>query len=135
MSCYARTTCINFHARFKKKRLRIIPRPRLTHSIHKHGNKMFVLGWGVGRFEWDSVDEAVQANPQAFNLVNPPRRDTFLTPMPALDGAWQVIRYQVTDPGVWILHCHINNHMLGGMSMVIQDGIDAWPDIPLEYQS
>jgi FtsP/CotA-like multicopper oxidase with cupredoxin domain len=111
------------------------PKPRLTHPIHKHGNKMFILGSGVGPFKWDSVDQAVQANPQAFNLINPPRRDTFLTPMPQADGAWQVIRYQVTNPGAWLLHCHINNHMLGGMSLVIQDGIDAWPDIPTEYQS
>jgi FtsP/CotA-like multicopper oxidase with cupredoxin domain len=100
------------------------------HPIHKHGNKMYLIGLGTGPFEWASVDQARKEKPQLFNLVDPLPRDTILTPAPTGEVAWAVVRYQVTNPGPWLLHCHINNHMMGGMSMVIQDGIDAWPEMP-----
>ncbi|KAI5462075.1 multicopper oxidase-domain-containing protein [Mariannaea sp. PMI_226] len=109
--------------------------PQPPHPIHKHGNKMYQIGSGNGDFKWNSVDEAIKEIPHQFNLVNPPRRDVFTTP-PAFTGvAWTVLRYHVINPGAWLLHCHINNHMMGGMMMVIQDGVDKWPKIPAEYQN
>lgn len=107
--------------------------PQPPHPIHKHGTKMYHIGSGTGAFRWSSVADAVQEIPGQFNLVNPPRRDAF-TSLPAEDEAsWVVVRYHTTDPGAWLLHCHINNHMVGGMMMVIQDGVDAWPEVPAEY--
>ncbi|KAI9172685.1 Laccase abr2 [Paramyrothecium foliicola] len=108
--------------------------PFPPHPIHKHGNKMFQIGAGSGAFNWSSVDEAIKEKPQYFNLVNPPARDTFESPQAREDIAWLALRYRVTNPGAWMLHCHITNHMLGGMSVIIQDGIDAWPDVPVEYR-
>lgn len=108
--------------------------PMPSHPIHKHGNKMYKIGSGTGPFDWVSVDEAIKEKPQFFNLVNPPQRDTILTAAPRTEPVWTVVRYEVTNPGPWMLHCHINNHAMGGMSMVIQDGIDAWPEVPPEYQ-
>lgn len=108
--------------------------PQPPHPIHKHGTKMYQIGSGVGPFKWDSVDEAIKEIPDQFNLVNPPRRDAF-TSLPANDNVtWVVVRYHASNPGAWLLHCHINNHMLGGMMMVIQDGVDNWPVIPEEYK-
>lgn len=107
--------------------------PMPPHPIHKHGVKMYQIGAGQGPFKWKSVEEAMKEIPDRFNLVNPPRRDTF-TSMPARDAVnWVVVRYHVSNPGAWLLHCHINNHMMGGMIMVILDGRDAWPKIPPEY--
>ena len=100
-----------------------------AHPIHKHGNKMYLVGSGTGPFGWASIDQAMKEKPQFFNLVDPLPRDTILTPAPTGEVAWAVVRYHVTNPGPWLLHCHINNHMMGGMSMIIQDGIDAWPEI------
>ncbi|KAH7148377.1 multicopper oxidase-domain-containing protein [Dactylonectria macrodidyma] len=109
--------------------------PQPPHPIHKHGTKMYQIGAGTGPFKWKSVDEAIQEIPDQFNLVNPPRRDAF-TSLPAeTDVTWVVVRYHASNPGAWLLHCHINNHMLGGMMMVIQDGVDNWPVIPEEYQN
>jgi FtsP/CotA-like multicopper oxidase with cupredoxin domain len=109
----------------------IFPMP--PHPIHKHGNKMFMIGAGNGPFNYSSVAEAMKEIPQNFNLVDPPIRDSFATP-PAFAGpAWMAVRYHVSNPGAWMLHCHIQNHMMGGMAMIIQDGVNAWPTVPEEY--
>ncbi|KAM3434626.1 hypothetical protein MY4824_005305 [Beauveria thailandica] len=107
--------------------------PMPPHPVHKHGNKMYMIGSGTGAFRWASVDEAVKEVPAQFNLVNPPRRDTFMTLLARRDMSWIVVRYQVTNPGAWLLHCHISNHMMGGMIMVLLDGVDVWPTVPDEY--
>jgi FtsP/CotA-like multicopper oxidase with cupredoxin domain len=105
------------------------------HPIHKHGVKMYQIGAGVGPFEWESVNEAIEERPELFNLVDPPMRDAFASPPTEMDVAWIAVRYHVTDPGPWLLHCHINNHLDGGMMLVIQDGVDAWPTVPEQYQT
>ena len=46
------------------------------HPMHKHSNKAYVLGKGVGNWTWDSVAEAVAAlPPNTFNFESPPLRD------------------------------------------------------------
>ncbi|KAH7204506.1 multicopper oxidase-domain-containing protein [Fusarium oxysporum] len=107
--------------------------PQPPHPIHKHGSKMYMLGTGTGPFRWSSVEEAAKEIPDQFNLINPPRRDAFLSAPADKEPSWVVVRYHAADPGPWLLHCHINNHMVGGMMMVIQDGVDAWPEVPEEY--
>jgi FtsP/CotA-like multicopper oxidase with cupredoxin domain len=43
------------------------------HPMHKHSNKAFVLGQGVGNFSWSSVAEAAKVVPKGtFNFVDPP---------------------------------------------------------------
>jgi FtsP/CotA-like multicopper oxidase with cupredoxin domain len=110
--------------------------PQPPHPIHKHGNKMWLLGAGTGEWTWSSVAEAAKELPEGtFNLVDPPRRDSFAT-LPALapgQPTWTAVRYHVTQPGAWFIHCHIQSHLLGGMGMVIQDGVDQWPVVPEDY--
>ena len=100
--------------------------------MHKHAQKMWKIGGSFGQWNYSSVDEAKAANPDSFNLVNPPYRDTFITKFEG--AAWIVLRYQAVNPGPWMFHCHIEPHMAGGMSTAILDGVDAWPEIPDEYQ-
>ena len=107
--------------------------PQPAHPIHKHNNKMWLIGSGQGLFKWSSVEAAMKEVPQSFNLVNPPRRDGFATLDAPRGPTWTAVRYHVTNPGAWFIHCHIQSHLLGGMSMVIQDGIDHWPTVPPEY--
>lgn len=107
--------------------------PQPPHPIHKHNNKMWLIGSGQGLFNWSSVEAAMQVIPHSFNLVDPPRRDGFATLDAPRGPTWTAVRYHVTEPGAWFLHCHIQTHLLGGMSMVIQDGIDHWPTVPPEY--
>lgn len=101
------------------------------HIMHKHTGKTWQIGSGDGIWNYSSVDEAMAAEPSRFDLVNPNWRDTFVT---SFDGpAWMVLRYQVTNPGPWLFHCHIETHLAGGMAVAILDGIDAWPQVPAEY--
>ncbi|KAI1830098.1 hypothetical protein DTO013E5_7654 [Penicillium roqueforti] len=103
------------------------------HPLHKHSNRAYILGSGTGDFNYTSVADAVKAIPDSFNLINPPMRDTFTT-LPAYQGkSWMAIRYHVQNPGAFLLHCHLDPHLTGGMGLAILDGIDAWPTIPSQY--
>ncbi|KAF5516133.1 Laccase abr2 [Colletotrichum siamense] len=108
-----------------------------SHPIHKHGNKVFFLGSGIGRFPWRSVEDAERSLPVgSFNFENPAHLDTFTTPDIAgnAPAVWTVVRYQVENPGAWLLHCHVQTHQAGGMGIVLMDGIDQFPEVPLEYR-
>ena len=101
------------------------------HMMHKHSSRTWQIGAGVGIWNYSSVAQAIKAQPSSFNLVDPNYRDTFTT---SFDGpSWIVLRYQVTNPGPWMFHCHIETHLMGGMAMVIMDGVDKWPRVPPEY--
>lgn len=105
------------------------------HPIHKHGNKAFILGVGTGVFPGKTVAEAAAAQPELFNLVNPPYRDGFVTPPSTSEPTWLAVRYKVENPGAWMLHCHIQSHLNGGMAVIILDGVDEWPDVPDEFRN
>lgn len=77
--------------------------------------------------------EAQKAVPGSFNLKNPPVRDGYPTPPAIGSASWAVFRYQVVNPGPFLLHCHINAHLEGGMAVGILDGYDKWPTTPREY--
>ncbi|KAL6854709.1 hypothetical protein ACO1O0_005834 [Amphichorda felina] len=106
----------------------------INHAIHKHGNKFHVIGHGYGKWNYTSVAEAVFEQPSSFNLENPNIRDTAITNFTFADGPeWVAIRYHSNNPGCWLLHCHVETHLAGGMGIVILDGVDVWPEVPEEY--
>lgn len=100
--------------------------------MHKHAQKMWKIGGAFGKWNYSSVDETVMSQPDSFNLINPPYRDTFTTKFEGT--AWIALRYQAVNPGPWMFHRPIEPHMAGGMSTAILDGIDNWLSIPEEYQ-
>ncbi|CAG8457300.1 4096_t:CDS:10 [Scutellospora calospora] len=77
---------------------------RDAHPFHQHGHNFYILGRGNGTVP----------DPSTYNLVNPPVRDT--ATVQAL--GWMTIRYLANNPGIWLLHCHIEWH--AEMGMVIQ---------------
>jgi FtsP/CotA-like multicopper oxidase with cupredoxin domain len=103
------------------------------HPIHKHSNKFFVIGQGEGQWNYSSVAEAMQHIPQSFNLKTPQIRDTYYTPAAVTAPSWLAIRYHVVNPGAFLLHCHIQVHLSGGMGLPLLDGVDEWPELPEEY--
>ncbi|PYH96732.1 hypothetical protein BO71DRAFT_396861 [Aspergillus ellipticus CBS 707.79] len=104
------------------------------HPIHKHNNKYFVIGQGTGAWNYSSVAEAMRYIPESFNLKTPQIRDTFTTPAAVTEDTWLALRYHVVNPGAWLLHCHIQVHLSGGMGLALLDGVDEWPEIPEEYR-
>ena len=105
-----------------------------AHPVHKHSNKAYIIGSGDGVFNYTDVATAMNSIPNQFNLKTPSLRDSFTTPSVLKGPAWVVFRYHVVNPGAWFLHCHIQTHLTGGMAMTMMDGVDAWPEIPQEYQ-
>ncbi|KAJ5572129.1 Multicopper oxidase type 2 [Penicillium sp. DV-2018c] len=103
------------------------------HPLHKHSNKVYVIGVGSGEFNWTSVAEAQKEIPEMFNLVDPPMRDTFTTNPALQSSTWMAVRYHVQNPGAFFLHCHLDPHLTGGMALAMLDGVDEWPEIPAEY--
>ncbi|KAG9084166.1 hypothetical protein FS749_005431 [Ceratobasidium sp. UAMH 11750] len=92
------------------------------HPMHKHGVKAYFLGSGTGAFPYKTVQDAVNAGYKGINMVNPPLRDDFVTPVDITGQAWSVMRFRAVDPGPVIMHCHIDAHLATGMVVVLLEG-------------
>jgi L-ascorbate oxidase len=75
------------------------------HPFHAHGAHVYDIGSGNGTY--DPV-----ANELRLGGTNPVKRDTTMlyryetTTTPGEDGGWRAWRLRVTQPGVWMIHCH-----------------------------
>lgn len=78
-----------------------------NHPIHLHGYDFYILAEGFGNFN-------PRSDPAKFNLVDPPMRNTVAVPV----NGWAVIRFVADNPGVWIMHCHLDVHITWGLAMV-----------------
>ncbi|KAI4342576.1 hypothetical protein MLD38_027189 [Melastoma candidum] len=84
-----------------------------NHPMHIHGFNFHVLAQGFGNF-----NPAVHR--RKFNLVNPQVRNTIGVPV----GGWAAIRFTADNPGVWLMHCHLDVHLPLGLAMafVVENG-------------
>ncbi|XP_051132278.1 laccase-3-like [Andrographis paniculata] len=83
------------------------------HPVHLHGYHFYVVGQGFGNFN-------PGRDTPNFNLIDPPVRNTINVPV----GGWAVIRFVADNPGVWLMHCHIDSHLGWGfaMSFLVENG-------------
>ncbi|CAN1857297.1 LAC14, partial [Linum perenne] len=79
----------------------------VDHPIHFHGMNVYMVGWGFGNFN-------VTRDPLSYNLVDPPFVNTVAVPR----NGWVVVRFKASNPGVWLMHCHLERHQTWGMGMV-----------------
>ncbi|KAG8905874.1 hypothetical protein FRB99_008085 [Tulasnella sp. 403] len=106
-----------------------------SHVIHKHGTKAWVIGQSSGtNWTWSNVAEAQKDVPYAFNLDRPSLRDGFTVPAAITTPSWLVIRYEVLEPGVIFMHCHVNTHAVSGMDVTLIEGDPTTIDIPQYYR-
>ncbi|GAB2282686.1 hypothetical protein Dimus_017224 [Dionaea muscipula] len=84
-----------------------------NHPMHLHGFNFHVLAQGFGNYD-PSTD------PTKFNLVNPQIRNTIGVPV----GGWAAIRFRANNPGVWLMHCHLDEHLMPGLAtaLVVDNG-------------
>ncbi|PRQ15920.1 putative laccase [Rosa chinensis] len=84
-----------------------------NHPIHFHGHNFFIVGKGFGNFN-------VSTDPAKYNLVDPPERNTVAVP----SGGWAAIRFKADNPGVWFIHCHLEEHTSWGLAsgFIVQNG-------------
>ncbi|MFS7962110.1 putative laccase [Helianthus anomalus] len=85
-----------------------------NHPIHVHGHNFFVVGRGFGNFN-------VEKDTTQYNLVDPPEGNTVGVPM----GGWAAIRINADNPGVWFMHCHLEEHTSWGLAsgFIVKDGV------------
>ncbi|KAK7358152.1 hypothetical protein VNO77_00073 [Canavalia gladiata] len=84
-----------------------------NHPIHVHGHNFFIVGQGLGNYK-------VNKDPANYNLLDPPERNTVGVPK----GGWAAIRLKADNPGVWFIHCHLEEHTSWGLAMtfIVKDG-------------
>ncbi|TVY88387.1 Multicopper oxidase [Lachnellula willkommii] len=104
-----------------------------VHPFHAHGAHYYDLGSGNGTY--DPV-----ANEELIKGLNLAQRDTTMLykyaekTTPGFDMGWRAWRLRVTEPGVWMIHCHILQHMVMGMQTVWVMGNETEVlNIPLEH--
>lgn len=87
-----------------------------NHPIHVHGHNFFIVGQGLGNYN-------VGKDPANYNLADPPERNTVGVPK----GGWAAIRLKADNPGVWFIHCHLEEHTSWGLAMafIVKDGQKA----------
>ncbi|CAM6085254.1 unnamed protein product [Calypogeia fissa] len=92
-----------------------------NHPFHLHGYSFFVVGRGAGNY--DHVN-----SPATFNTYDPPSRFT----IDVQSGGWVAIRFRATNPGVWLLHCHLDKHVSWGMQMafLVKNGVGVNETLP-----
>eukprot|EP00253_Pinus_taeda_P027556 PITA_27556 len=77
-----------------------------NHPMHLHGYGFYVVGEGLGNYN-------PVTDPLNFNLVDPPQRNTVIAPM----SGWVAIRFRADNPGMWFVHCHLEDHLSWGLNM------------------
>ncbi|KAF5368806.1 hypothetical protein D9757_012283 [Collybiopsis confluens] len=80
------------------------------HPLHLHGHNFDVIR---------------SAGSNTSNYFNPPRRDVVSTGVAATDNV--TIRFRTDNPGPWLLHCHIDLHLVNGFAIVFAE--DTFPNI------
>lgn len=78
-----------------------------NHPIHLHGYDFYIVGEGFGNYN-------PRTDPQTFNLIDPPMRNTVAVPV----NGWAAIRFVADNPGAWLMHCHLDVHITWGLAMV-----------------
>ncbi|KFY89645.1 hypothetical protein V500_05564 [Pseudogymnoascus sp. VKM F-4518 (FW-2643)] len=92
-----------------------------SHPFHGHGRHFYDIGGGSGLYDPTKNEEKLKG-------TNPVYRDTTMLYSygtqvePLAASGWRGWRIRVTDPGVWMMHCHILQHMVMGMQTVFTFG-------------
>ncbi|KAL9091938.1 MAG: hypothetical protein Q9165_004690 [Trypethelium subeluteriae] len=83
----------------------------VAHPIHIHGHDFVILASGTEQYNASNVK---------LKLDNPPRRDVALLPI----NGYLIIAFQINNPGVWLMHCHIAWHASGGLALQFVESPD-----------
>nr|XP_023019016.1 laccase-1-like [Leptinotarsa decemlineata] len=91
-----------------------------NHPLHLHGYAFRVVA--MERMGANVTVEEVKKRDEMGlikrNLLDAPVKDTVTVP----DGGYTIVRFRASNPGYWILHCHLEFHAEIGMAMILQVG-------------
>ena len=105
-----------------------------THPIHLHGRSFWVKEIAYPEYSDKGIIQNVNADvdvpacgfgkwrngrPSSIKPVNKTsiRKDTIIVPA----GGYVVIEFVAHNPGSWLMHCHIDHHLILGMGLVIKE--------------
>ena len=78
-------------------------------------------GWATGKeYTYPSpTTDGSTPTPTASGKIDPltPRKDTIMVPA----GGYAIIDIVADNPGVWFMHCHVENHAVEGMGVVLNE--------------
>ncbi|CAI9735105.1 laccase-like [Octopus vulgaris] len=124
-----------------------------SHPIHMHGHSFYVVKMGFPKYNEttgeiinDTTDIDCRGDPKmnycndaawsnsnwegdnipGMNLQKAPQKDTIMVPT----GGYVVVRIVANNPGIWIMHCHIELHSKDGMALVLNESYAHLPKIP-----
>ncbi|RLN15107.1 hypothetical protein BBJ28_00013063 [Nothophytophthora sp. Chile5] len=96
------------------------------HPFHMHTHAPWVVGSGAA-----SLEDIQNDNLPALKLSGPMKRDVYTVPPCTTDDSnvctnvgYLVLRFTADNPGVWIVHCHIDWHLDAGLAMILVEGED-----------
>ena len=117
-----------------------------SHPIHVHGHTFDVMKMGFPTFHTngsmiqntDIVCEKGVRNEESYcsnaswrnrtwndvipglNEGNHVRKDTVVVPL----GGYTVIIFKASNPGIWLMHCHLQAHSLNGMALLLNESFE-----------
>ncbi|KAH9508128.1 Laccase-6 [Bulinus truncatus] len=126
-----------------------------AHPIHLHGHSFHVLKMGypkyddkTGKFLQENLDVDCRGNPDrelsfcnsatwvnhswggnnipGLQLQWPPVKDTIIVPT----GGYVIVRFKADNPGLWLIHCHIELHSTVGMALMFNEAEELHPKPP-----
>ena len=102
------------------------------HPFHAHGGHYYDCGSGNGTYNATANEEKLKLHPPVLrDTTNLYRYNT--TTVSGERLGWRVWRLRVQDAGVWMIHCHILQHMIMGMQSVwIMGDLDEIKRLPLQ---
>ena len=87
------------------------------HPFHAHGGHYYDIGSGNGTYNPEENEKKLaHYNPVLRDTTNLYRYTDYTDP--GINAGWRGWRLRVENPGVWMIHCHILQHTVMGMSSV-----------------
>ncbi|KAJ2734444.1 ferroxidase fet3 [Coemansia sp. BCRC 34962] len=90
----------------------------LPHPLHLHGHSFQITEYGPADL---LVPNNLTAALVVKNAGAPARRDTLVIP----PFQYIKVRFRADNPGVWLLHCHMDIHFVLGMAMTFVEAPDV----------
>ncbi|XP_076435749.1 uncharacterized protein LOC143275484 [Babylonia areolata] len=104
----------------------------VSHPMHLHGYRFRVIG--MDKLNDSTSLSAVQALDEQGLLRRRLRRAVYKDTVTVPDGGYTIVRFKADNPGVWMLHCHMEFHNAAGMGLVMQVGeASQFPPRPARF--
>ena len=111
------------------------------HPIHLHGHKFELLEVATrlqkdcpnGRCDLLDLDRLFTTNIEDLS-TRPTQgvlKDTAVVPV----GGAIAIRFNTDNPGIWFLHCHLDQHMEDGQGFIVHEGSYSQSTFPSDFPS